>query len=107
MEYVLDFSIRTKELDRAVVSCEGELDVATSDRFREAIDIVIIHKPRDLLVDLSPLPFMGSAGVRLLQELSQRCRHQGTRLEVVVNEQERRLFEMTGIHGNLHWRPAS
>ena len=54
--------------------------------------------PERVLVDLRPLAFMDSTGLRLLIEANTRARAAGCPLDVVHNGgQVRQVFELTGV----------
>jgi anti-sigma B factor antagonist len=69
-----------------VVSVRGELDLATVPVLRERLDSVgeVSSSPSPLVVDLSAVSFIGSAGLALLVDLHNRCTEQGTPLAIVA-----------------------
>ena len=67
----------------SVVVVTGELDVSTSARWQEEVDTA----GRDsaaVVLDLSAVPFVDSAGVRTLFRMLRGAESQGTRLVVVA-----------------------
>ena len=70
-----------------VVSVRGELDLATVPLLRERLEDV--HKrpalPSPLVVDLSAVAFIGSAGLALLVELNNQCTERGILLALVAS----------------------
>jgi anti-anti-sigma factor len=54
------------ESDPPVVMVWGEIDLATVAPFRDALDEAISLDPRELIVDLCHVTFMGSTGIREL-----------------------------------------
>ncbi|MGC5013247.1 STAS domain-containing protein [Streptosporangium sp. DT93] len=76
----------------------GELDALTASRVRVTLDEVLSDRHRPLLVvDLTHLTFMASAGVGLLVEIRQRVGGRAGRMVVVLaaRSHPRRLFELT------------
>lgn len=69
-----------------VVSVRGELDLATVPVLRERLESVhdVSPVPSPLVVDLSALTFIGSAGLALLVELNNQCVERGVLLALVA-----------------------
>ncbi|HEX2130357.1 MAG TPA: anti-sigma factor antagonist [Actinophytocola sp.] len=69
-----------------VVSVSGELDLATVPVLRERLDGVpeVAAAPSPLVVDLSGLSFIGSAGLALLVDLNNQCVERGVLLALVA-----------------------
>jgi anti-sigma B factor antagonist len=69
-----------------VVSVRGELDLATVPMLREQLESVheISPVPSPLVVDLSGLTFIGSAGLALLVDLNNQCVERGVLLALVA-----------------------
>jgi anti-sigma B factor antagonist len=69
-----------------VVSVRGELDLATVPVLRERLTSVqeVASVPSPLVVDLSAVTFIGSAGLALLVELNNRCVERGVLLALVA-----------------------
>ena len=69
-----------------VVSVGGELDLATVPVLRERLGSVdeVSQVPSPLVVDLSALTFIGSAGLALLVELNNQCVERGVLLALVA-----------------------
>jgi anti-sigma B factor antagonist len=64
-----DFSARESEVDGlAVVSITGSVDMLTAPGLSEAIDAALTKKPKGLVVDLSKVEFLGSAGISVLMK---------------------------------------
>jgi anti-sigma B factor antagonist len=61
-------SYRTEQFDGyAVVHLDGEVDLSTSPAARKLI-IAALHRPQDLLVDLSAVTYIDSSGIANLVE---------------------------------------
>lgn len=89
------------------VTLTGELDISGEQRFQEVLRAVEAGHPSRLLVDLRPLEFMDSTGLRLLIEAHTRARSAGRPLDVIHNGgQVRQVFELTGVGKYLNVREA-
>lgn len=66
-----------------VVAVRGELDLATVPVLRARLDEVG-ERPAPLVVDLSGVRFIASAGLALLVDLQRRCEERGVTLAVVA-----------------------
>lgn len=69
-----------------VVTLAGEVDLANVDGIRERIEVEVENASWALILDLSPLRYLDSAGVRLLFELSSRLADRRQELIVVAPE---------------------
>ena len=64
-----DFYAHESEVDGlAVVSVGGSVDMLTAPGLSEAIDGALAKKPKGLIVDLSKVEFLGSAGISVLMK---------------------------------------
>jgi anti-anti-sigma factor len=79
------------------LTCAGEFDLATADRFREAVDEVVAAHPRRAHIDCSAVSFIDSIGIRALLHTATRCRESGIELRVTMNPSMRRLFDTVGV----------
>ena len=52
----------------AVVSVSGSVDMLTAPGLADAIDTALAKKPSGLIVDLSKVEFLGSAGISVLMK---------------------------------------
>ena len=76
-----------------VVTLRGELDLATATRLDSALDTLTAD---DLTLDLRPLTYLDSTGVRLLLQRDAAARTRGHRLRVIRGGVADRIFELTG-----------
>ncbi|MGB9302128.1 MAG: STAS domain-containing protein [Mycobacterium sp.] len=61
------FQVQNHEADGAVViAVSGDVDMVTAPRLAEAIDAAIATRPAALIVDLSKVQFLASAGMTVL-----------------------------------------
>ena len=64
-----DFYAHESEVDGlAVVSVGGSVDMLTAPGLSEAIEGALGKKPKGLIVDLSKVEFLGSAGISVLMK---------------------------------------
>ena len=80
------------------LSLSGELDIASASRIEEALRQAEEQGPAVLFLDLRPLEFMDSTGLRTILAADARAREAGRRLVVVQgNENIQRVFEVTRL----------
>jgi anti-sigma B factor antagonist len=98
--------IETKHIVRddqeaLVVAVSGEIDVLTVDRFRAAVAAGFDQLPDGavLVVDLTQLSFLGSAGLQALVDATRAARRRREPLRIVVDENRPviRPIELTGL----------
>jgi anti-sigma B factor antagonist len=64
-----EFYARESQVDGlAVVSVGGSVDMLTAPGLSEAIDGALAKKPNGLIVDLTKVEFLGSAGISVLMK---------------------------------------
>ena len=85
----------------AVVTVEGELDIATAPVLRERLNSLAEAGVRRLVIDLRAVPFMDSVAVAVLV----RAKHmlgEDARISVVIEDDSytRMIFEVAGLP---HW----
>jgi anti-sigma B factor antagonist len=68
----------------AVVHVSGEIDIATSDTMAERVLGRLAERPATLVIDLSGVEFLGSAGLGVLIEASQNAQEAATTLRIVA-----------------------
>ena len=95
--------------DTAVVTLQGELDVAGSGLLQSELDRVLSeHSPATVVLDLSGLDFMDSTGLRFVVLSDARAREGDWRLELVRgNESVHRVFEITRMAERLNFQPEA
>lgn len=69
---------------RLVVSLTGEIDVDTAPDVEAAVHHHLDHRVESLVVDLTGVTFMGSAGLNLLVALKIDCARRGIGLQLVA-----------------------
>lgn len=86
-----------REQNCHLVALEGELDLACVDLLEEEMARVFAADAPAIVLDLSELRFIDSAGIRLLLQLQTRSSGNGSRLRMLrAGPQVQRLLELTG-----------
>ena len=64
-----DFNAHESSVDGlAVISVSGSVDMLTAPGLAESLDSALAKKPNGLIVDLSKVEFLGSAGISVLMK---------------------------------------
>ena len=89
--------------DRAVITLEGELDLATvSELEAEIARVAEAERAATLVIDLRELSFMDSSGLRAVLAAEARIRDAGGRCVLVRGpEGVQRVFEITRLEDRL------
>jgi anti-anti-sigma factor len=94
----------------AVIRLRGELDIAGTPAFEDALHAVTEEPAVEgIVVDLSGLDFLDSSGLRALALADSGIRESGLRFALVPGgEPVQRVFEITRMTDRLPWveRPA-
>jgi anti-sigma B factor antagonist len=98
-----DFTVSAERTDEMVViSCAGELDIATAPDVEQAIGKAVAPDPPKLIrLDWSGLTFMDSTGIRLLLTTVRRCKEAGLELIWDLSPAAQRALDAVGIHDEL------
>ena len=76
----------------------GELDLATADKLREEIDGLRSAGFKRLILDLRPVRFIDSSGLRLVLEIDAAARSEGWSFSLIQGPPSvQRLFEITHL----------
>ena len=95
-----------REGDGAVrVAASGELDVATVGVVERHVEEALAGGAKRLVLDLSDLSFMASAGLKLVLRLAEQSSSGGDFEFGVVRgpRQVQRVFELTRTDGRVPW----
>jgi anti-anti-sigma factor len=89
-----------REAPVAVAELEGEVDASNAEQVGGEIAGLVSNAPTGLLLDLSRIRYLDSAGVRMLLDLAQKLKERRQDLFLVVPELTpvRRLLTVAGIH---------
>ena len=82
-----------------LVRVHGEIDLSNAHEVSSAIGIAMGQDARGLVVDLSDITYLDSAGVALLLRLAERLRARRRQLHLVVprGSPVRRVLDFTGL----------
>ncbi len=78
----------------AKIMCAGELDIATTDSLRRALEQALAAAPASLVIDCTGLSFISIDGLHLLLDTVERCRAKGMPVSVELDPNGRRLLEV-------------
>ena len=85
-----------------VLGLEGRLDATNSKMFEDKILAVIDEGERQLVIDLSQLNYVSSAGLRVFLLASKRLSPAGGKLVLCsLQEPVKEVFEIVGFFSNL------
>ncbi len=87
----------TKVGDTAVLDLRGEIDLPTPADHPAQHHPPQAGVPGLLVVDLSAVDFLGSAGLSALIAARDNAERQGTQVRLVCNRTTRRTIELTGL----------
>ena len=96
-----NFDVATQRAGGAlVVAPKGEIDLATVDLVRDAVEQA--HQGEDLVLDLREVGFMDTSGLRYVLELNDRAPREGFALRLVRGPRAvQRVFEVSGLETRL------
>lgn len=104
-----DFTLTSAYLgrDAHVVTVTGELDVATVPALRDELGRIVGDGGREVVVDLVGVPFLDSAALGLLVEMSKRVDARGGVFAIVCDDRRIvRIIEITGLERVLRCHPT-
>ncbi|WP_280244065.1 STAS domain-containing protein [Nocardia abscessus] len=81
--------------DTVIVTVHGEIDMASAPHLQSALDGVLRDAPAAVVVDMSNVGFLGSAGLSVLLAASEATVSGG--LRVVPSDAARRPIEVTAL----------
>ena len=92
-------SVTTARADASChVSVVGEVDCSTAPRLTENVDALLASGPAELVVDLTGVTFLDSAGLHALVTAHTRAQGQGIRMRVLVATRAvLRPLQVTGL----------
>ena len=94
-------------IENSVVAVEGEVDVSNADQLRSAIDKQLDAAPSELVVDLSQVPYIDSAGIGVLVGAAHRAAEKNVRFEVARPQRNvERVLGLLGVSADLNVRGA-
>ncbi|MEV6320019.1 STAS domain-containing protein [Nocardia sp. NPDC051787] len=90
----LEVQVRSAD-DVVIVTVHGEIDMASAPRLQSALDEALRDTPPAVVVDMSNVGFLGSAGLSVLVAASEAAG--SGRLRVVPSDAARRPIELTAL----------
>ncbi|MCL2096097.1 MAG: STAS domain-containing protein [Oscillospiraceae bacterium] len=95
---------RAKEESNNVLFLEGRLETTTSVKLQsEAESLFSSESEGDIILDISDVSYISSAGLRVILAIEKKCRAQGRRHHIRgTSETIREIFDMTGFSGMLN-----
>ena len=87
---------KTKEAAKLTVALAGRLDIATSPELEKSLQ-ESLSDAAELVMDLSGLEYISSAGLRVLLSTQKQMMKQGSMKVTHVNETVAEIFEVTGF----------
>lgn len=94
-----DLKVRSEKRDGAVVVIpSGEIDLTSSPVLRVELKRIQAERPNRMVIDLTDVPYMDSAGVATLVEAMQFARKSSTRLVLCgLQDKVRSIFEISRL----------
>jgi anti-sigma B factor antagonist len=84
--------------DIQVVHVSGRIESTTAEIFGHEIGRIIVDGNRQLLLDLSGVSYINSAGLRAILAVAKRLRNPGDRCVLCgLSDEVRRVFELAGF----------
>jgi anti-anti-sigma factor len=91
-----------EQADRAILSLDGELDMANAPLFQDALDGAELARASAVVLDLQQLQFIDSTGLRIVLATRERCRERGQEFAITPgSDQVQRLLSVTGVGEHL------
>ncbi|GAB2632316.1 STAS domain-containing protein [Nocardia goodfellowii] len=90
----LEIGSRT-EAATVIVAVRGEIDMASAPQLEAGLNEVLRKSPTTVVVDMSDVGFLGSAGLSVLLGASRS--YPSTDLRIVATDAARRPMELTGL----------
>lgn len=87
----------TEEQGVTIVRGSEKLDAMTSPNFQDSINKVLEENVSRLIVDLSDVPFVSSAGLRVFVVMAKRLKGQGELAVTGLSENIKEVFQLAGF----------
>ena len=95
---VITLSTQAGENGAVTVTVVGEVDTFTAPVLRSSLDSQLEQSPRELVIDLSGVQFLGSAGLAVLVETQKAARSRDVALRLIATTRAvTRPLEVTGL----------
>jgi anti-sigma B factor antagonist len=96
--------------DVPVLRVTGDVDLSTAAQLRAASDDLLARRAGLIVIDLSEVSFLDSAGLKVLDEVQQQALDSNGRIALVCSQRRLlRLLEITGLDERfpIHATPES
>ena len=87
---------QSREADKIILTIEGRLDTMTAPELEKTMDD-ILDGVSELVLDMTQLEYVSSAGLRVLLKAQKQMDRQGKMALTGVNESVMEVFEITGF----------
>ena len=87
--------------DVSVIDLGGEIDLVTGEHFATQLTAALQDAGSKLVVDMSKVTFLGSAGIAALIAVNRMATAQGTELVLKCSPPTRRTIELVGLTEQL------
>jgi len=95
---VITLSTQAGENGAVTVRVVGEVDTFTAPVLRSSLDSQLEQSPRELIIDLAGVQFLGSAGLAVLVETQKAARSRDVALRLIATTRAvTRPLEVTGL----------
>jgi anti-sigma B factor antagonist len=95
---VITLSTQAGENGAVTVTVVGEVDTFTAPVLRSSLDSQLEQSPRELIIDLAGVQFLGSAGLAVLVETQKAARARDVALRLIATTRAvTRPLEVTGL----------
>ena len=90
--------IITKQEDETLtMQIDGNIDTVTAPEFEKELKISLTDEVSELIFDFEKVPYMSSAGIRVIMAADKVMQKQGNMKLINVNEEIMEIFEVTGL----------
>lgn len=90
-----------REAEKLIVAPEGRIDTATAPEFEKTLG-EILNGVLDLVLDMTKVEYISSAGLRVILKVQKVMFNQGKMKLIGVNESVMEVFEITGFSSILN-----
>ena len=94
---LLALSTRTAGDGAVTVTAAGEVDTFTAPLLRSVVNTQLQRQPTELVIDLSGIQFLGSAGLAVLVETHKSARDRDVGLRLIITGAVARALTVTGL----------
>ena len=85
------------EGDVVVVRAIGKMDALTAPTMQDAIDEVLNEQPSHVVIEMSDVPYISSAGLRVFIRAAKAAKGSGKLAVCGLHENVRQVFELAGF----------